>query len=221
MKDQKSETASKCSSKCSAKCVAPQCFRRLTVRAASSAALANRPRGRAGCALVLMLIMLASPILLSAHERRTVGANGQYTMIIGFKNEPAFQGEMNGVDIILSRTADQKPLSVAAGDIVQLSVEVQLRAAEAYDSAIVRWAELAAPVPAFETPNRYNSYFRASEEGTYAFHIKGVVSDASNLVAGPLQIDETFVCGKGTKAAQGAFNCVRAPQVIPSRFRGR
>lgn len=173
---------------------------------------------RVACILGLVLL-IGSTSLLMAHERRLVGTYGQYTLVIGFRNEPAFQGEMNAIDIIVTRSSDQKPISTRAGDTVDLEVEVQTRAQEAFNAPVVRFAKIEKPQPTFDVPNRYNAWFRAAEEGTYAFHITGTLADATNTAA-PALIDETFVCGKGTRAAQGAFNCVRAPQVFPDRGRG-
>lgn len=149
-----------------------------------------------------------------AHETRIVGP---YKFVIGFRNEPSFVDEPNAVDITVSRASDGRPIDRSAGDIVDLEVEVQLRDAEAFDSEIVDSATLEDPLTqAFQTPNRYNSWFKPTIEGPYAFHITGLVSDKTDPKAGPLEIDQTFVCGKGTLAENGhGFHCVAVPQAFP------
>jgi len=65
-----------------------------------------------GTALLgLLLAMIALPGAASAHESRTL-ANGKYKAVVGFLTEPAFQGQMNGLDLTitsaLEKTADGK-----------------------------------------------------------------------------------------------------------------
>lgn len=150
-----------------------------------------------------------------AHETRIVGP---YKFVIGFTKEPSFVDESNAIDVIVSRASDGRPIDRTAGDIVDLEVEVQLRDAEAFDSEIVDSAPLEDPLTqAFQSPNKYNSWFKPTIEGPYAFHITGLVSDESDPKAGPLEIDQTFVCGKGTLAENGhGFHCVAVPQAFPS-----
>lgn len=149
-----------------------------------------------------------------AHETRIVGP---YKLVIGFRNEPSFVDEPNAIDVIVSRASDDRPIDKSKGDTVDLNVEVQLRDAEAFDSEILDSAPLEDPLTqAFQTPNRYNSWFKPVVEGPYAFHITGLVSDVTDPKAGPLEIDETFVCGKGTLAENGhGFHCVAVPQAFP------
>ncbi len=148
------------------------------------------------------------------HETRRVGP---YKIVLGFRNEPSFVDEPNAVDIFVSRASDDRPINRGAGDTVQLGVEVQLRDREAFDSRILRFAELNDPLTqAFQTPNRYNSWFKPTVDGTYAFHITGVVSDDTDPIAGRMTINETFVCGRGTLDPNGhGFHCVEVPQAFP------
>lgn len=150
------------------------------------------------------------------HETRIVGS---YKMVIGFRNEPAFVDEPNAIDVILSRASDDRPIDRSAGDVVDLQVEVQLRDREAFESRILRSADLEDPLKqAYQTTNRYNAWFKPTVAGTYAYHVTGVISDASDPQAGPQKIDQTFVCGRGTLDPDGhGFNCVAVPQAFPGR----
>ena len=68
-----------------------------------------------------------------AHESRQVGA---YPLVVGFRLEPAFEDVVNAADIFVNRTSDGKAVSVRDGDVVNLSVEVQLREVDAFDASI-------------------------------------------------------------------------------------
>lgn len=167
-------------------------------------------------AALLGVALLACSGAAFAHEHRTIGPNGQYTMTVGWFNEPAFADMANAVDIFLVRTADKKPIDTSKGDVVNLEVEVQYRAAEDGKAAILESAKLdSKPQLAVHTENRYNAWFKATRPGAYAFRIKGTISDASDPKAGSVTVDETFICGKGSKGPH-AFVCLTEPQVFPA-----
>lgn len=152
-------------------------------------------------------------VLAFPHETRIVGP---YRLVVGFRSEPAFEDQNNSIDIFVYRASDGRPINAAAGDVVDLEVNAQLRDHEAFVSNTVQTAPLAKPAQAFGTANQYGSWFKPTVDGTYAFHFTGTISDATNPVAGPLTIDEIFVCGLGTQAANGhGFNCVKDPQFFP------
>ena len=169
---------------------------------------------RTAIATAAIGVVASSTLVLSAHERRVVGV-GRYLIVVGFGTEPAFEDVVNSAVLIVVRAADQRPINAAAGDVVDLSVEVQLRGREAFDSDVIQAADLAKPAQGHGTPNLYFSYFRPTVDGTYAFRVRGTIWDKSDPAGvGPVTIDETFVCGAGSLAAEG-FNCVRDPQTFP------
>ena len=169
---------------------------------------------RAAIAGAAIAVVVSSTITLSAHERRLVGA-GRYLVVVGFGTEPAFEDVVNSAEVVIVRAADQRPINAAAGDVVDLTVEVQLRKREAFDADLVQAADLAKPAQGFGTTNRYFSHFRPTVDGTYAFRVRGTVWDRSDPAGvGPVTVDETFVCGAGSLGL-GAFNCVRDPQTFP------
>lgn len=147
------------------------------------------------------------------HETRIVGP---YRLVVGFRAEPAFEDQNNSIDIFVYRASDGRPINAGAGDVVDLTVDAHLRDHEAYVSNTIQTAPLDKPAQAFGTANQYGSWFKPTVNGTYAFHFTGTVSDSTNPVAGPQFIDETFVCGHGTLAANGhGFHCVDDPQIFP------
>jgi hypothetical protein len=164
----------------------------------------------------LFLVGWVAASAASAHEMRDVGPKGEYTLVVGWFIEPAFTGVVNAVDISVDRTADHKAISTNKGDVVDLEVEVQYRSAEDEKSEVVTSMKLAnKPSITFGSNNRYASWFKPVRAGAYAFRIKGKISDASDPKAGAVTIDETFVCGKGSKGPHG-FVCLQEPQVFPA-----
>jgi hypothetical protein len=162
----------------------------------------------------LLALGIAAPA--RAHEHRTIGPKGEYSIVVGWFIEPAFNDVVNAVDLHLTRTADKKPLDTNKGDIVDLEVEVKLLASEDTKAAVIDSVKLGTkPTITFNTDNRYAAWFKPTRAGAYAFHVTGKISDASDPKAGPVTIDETFVCGKGSRVGH-AFVCLVDPQVFPT-----
>ena len=165
--------------------------------------------------IMVCAIVLTGIAAVQAHENRQVGG---YTITVGFRVEPAFEDAVNAVDIFLNRTADGKAISVRDGDVVNLSVEVQLREDDEFDAEALAAALLQeTPRQDFAASNRYNAWFKPTHDGAYAFRITGVISDASDLQAGDQTIDETYVCNDGTQSSTSRFNCVQDPQTFPGK----
>ena len=160
-------------------------------------------------------IVLTGVVAVQAHENRQVGG---YTVTVGFRVEPAFEDAVNAVDIFLNRTADGKAISVRDGDVVNLSVEAQLREDDEFDAEVLAAALLQeTPRQDFAASNRYNAWFKPTHDGAYAFRVTGVIADASDPQAGDQTIDETYVCGDGTQSSTSRFNCVQDPQTFPGK----
>jgi hypothetical protein len=162
----------------------------------------------------LLCVGLASA---QAHETRQVG---DYTLTVGFRVEPAFEDVVNAIDIFVERTRDKKEISVRDGDVVSLSVEVQLRKTDDYLAETLAAAPLQeSPRQDFAVSNRYNAWFKPTHDGAYAFHVVGVIEDTSDdqEPVGRQDIDETFVCGNGTQSSTSRFNCVEDPQTFPGK----
>jgi hypothetical protein len=128
-----------------------------------------------GALMITMLALFAGPA--AAHEEREVGG---FTLAVGFGQEPAYAGQPNSVQMILSRggkpvtdLADTLSVSVAFGDQSEdLTVEPFFEVGE------------------FGTPGDYRAWFIPTRAGQYAFHLTGTIHDA--------KIDETFTSGPKT-----------------------
>ena len=160
-------------------------------------------------------MVCAGVVVVQAHENRQVGG---YTVTVGFRAEPAFEDVVNAVDIFINRSSDDKAISVRDGDVVDLTVEVQLREDDTSEAKILAKAELnEKPRQDFAAPNRYNAWFKPTLDGAYAFRIKGTISDASDPQEGPLEINEIYICGNGTQSSTSRFNCVEDSQTFPGK----
>lgn len=146
----------------------------------------------------LSLAMLASllvPTLGSAHEGREV-ANGQYELVVGFLDEPAFVGEKNAMIVQVSKAA-----AAPAGTPESESEESEDSATAVEGLAETLQAEVIYGDqrmtlqirPLFGQPGSYVGYFFPMAEGDYSFRVFGEIEGNP--------IDETFTAGPETFAA--------------------
>jgi hypothetical protein len=141
----------------------------------------------AACCVVVALFAVLAPLAASAHEHRDI-ADNQYTVTVGFLDEPAFVGEKNGLDLRvekndLAATPDadgEYPKTPVEGLDQTLTVEVIYG-----DQRMNLTLE-----PRFRDPGAYNAYFFPMAAGDYSFHITGQIEGVA--------IDETFTSSPET-----------------------
>lgn len=132
------------------------------------------------CGLVGVLMALL-PLIASAHEHRAV-ANGKYTMIVGFLNEPTFAGLQNGLDLRVETTP---PNDSTEGKPVT-GLDKTLKAEAIFGDQKL---ELGL-TPRFQVPGAYDGVFFPMKPGDYSFHITGTIEGTA--------IDETFTTSPNT-----------------------
>jgi len=150
---------------------------------------------------VLLAALAAMPA--SAHTEREVG---RYSFEIGFGTEPAYAGQPNSLQVLISR--DGKPATDLAGQLDGLM-------AHAYygSKADLKLENAMMPLePHFGddwgTPGDYRSFFVPTQPGTYTFALEGKLgAQKINLVipSGP----ETF--GDVNDPAKTALPAVKDP----------
>ena len=128
----------------------------------------------------------------AAHERRTVGP---YEFEVGWLNEPAFAGLMNGLDLTVTDTRSNKAVE---GLEQTLTVDLQTGGL--------------APLPLtltarFGTPGAYDGSFMPTAAGTYTFHIKGKIAT--------LDVDEKFESGPGRFDDVESTTAIQYPTKVP------
>ena len=128
------------------------------------------------------------PAAVAAHEVREV-AGGQYELVVGFLEEPAFAGEQNGLDLRVSRPVAASPAAgiteEAEGSPVE-GLSDTLQAEVIYGEETME-LELE---PRFGEPGAYRAVFFPTAEGDYTFHIFGDIEGTA--------IDERFTSGPET-----------------------
>jgi hypothetical protein len=145
-----------------------------SLRSPSAAALA-----------VALLVLMAAPAF--AHEERSVGA---FDMAVGFGSEPAYAGEVNSVQLLLSKSGqpvldlgDTLKVEVTFGDQTQtFPLEPFFEEGE------------------FGTLGDYRAWFIPTSSGQYSFHFTGTIDGQD--------VDETFTSGPKT------FSDVESPQSV-------
>lgn len=130
---------------------------------------------RAMLGVVLVALALAATTLTaSAHEHRDVGA---YTFVVGFLDEPAVQGDMNGVSLTVTSTKDQKPVE-GLTDTLKVTVIFQKNQKEM------------TLTPVFNKPGAYEAAFIPTQPGDYTFHFTGTINGQ--------KVDEAFTSSPNT-----------------------
>jgi hypothetical protein len=151
---------------------------------------------RALSAMSVVAIVIASLLLTSgmayAHERRMVGP---YQFVVGWLNEPAYVGQFNSLDMRITDTRTNQPVSglektltadVAAGGLAPFPLTVSAR---------------------FGTAGAYNGYVMPTVTGQYTFHITGKIDTQA--------IDEKFLSGPNTFGDIENTATVQYPAKVP------
>lgn len=126
--------------------------------------------------LVTIVVVGLAPAA-SAHEGRS---RGDLKMGVGFGTEPAYAGQPNSVQLILSHGGE--PV-VDLGDTVDVEVEFA-------DQTMALELEPNFAVGAFGEPGDYRAWFIPTRPGHYTFHFTGTIEDE--------EIDESFTSGPRT-----------------------
>jgi hypothetical protein len=152
-------------------------------------------------AAMLLAALAAAPA--SAHADRKVG---RYTFVVGFGTEPAYAGQPNSLQVIISR--DGKPATDLAGKLDGLMAHAYYgrKADPKLENAMMPLE------PNFGddwgTPGDYRSFFVPTQAGSYTFVLEGKLGGQKiDLVvpSGP----ETF--GDVNDPAKAAFPAVKDP----------
>jgi hypothetical protein len=130
--------------------------------------------GRSG--LLRVALVLGTAVLLAAFAAAPASAHaekkaGRYTFVVGFGDEPAYAGQPNSLQVIISR--DGKPATDLAGKLDGLKAHAFYGA-----KADPKLDKIELPLePHFGdgwgTPGDYRSFFVPTQPGTYTVHLHG------------------------------------------------
>jgi hypothetical protein len=99
----------------------------------------------------------------AAHEGKQVGG---YRFVVGFGDEPAYAGQKNSVQLLLSNAAG-KPVT-DLGDTLKVMIMV---GKQTQDLSLEPFFE----VGEFGTPGDYRAFFIPSTTGSFTFHFHGTI----------------------------------------------
>lgn len=122
---------------------------------------------------VFALLVFALPVM--AHEHREVG---EYSITFGWRNEPAYVGQLNGPEVSLS-------LHDAHDEPFPEDIEVDLRAEISFGDQIM----LLTLEPVFGETGNYVADVIPALPGDYSFRIFGTIGDTD--------VDEVFTSADG------------------------
>lgn len=139
----------------------------------------SRSKRNVWSVLVALLAAILMPLVVSAHEHRDVG---KYEFVVGFMNEPAFEGEQNGIWVQITEKATSRPVENLAESLkAQVIFGDQQRDMELE--------------PAWGEKGVYTADFYPTSSGDYTFRFTG-------------EIEGTTVDEKFTSSPDG-FNSVQ------------
>jgi hypothetical protein len=141
-------------------------------------------------ALALLTAALLIPFTVStalAHGHITVG---DYELVIGFRNEPAYQGEPNGLDLRVTNTKTNEPVMDLAD-----SLKVEIVAGSAKKELAIR--------PRFGMDGAYTADVLPTVAGDYTWHIWGDIEGTP--------VDVSMTSSPDTFSAVAAKSAVAFP----------
>ena len=121
--------------------------------------------------LAVAALLLAAAPTAFAHEHVQVG-DGKYELTIGWRNEPAFVGEPNGLDLKVARVTEEADEGHAHADDVVLGAEQNLTVTYEYGGKTFSPVDFR---PAFGRPGWYTAEITPTRAGVYTLHINGTI----------------------------------------------
>jgi hypothetical protein len=146
-------------------------------------------------AIAMVLAVLAPPSVSLAHERRTIG-NNKYDVVVGWNSEPAYEGQMNGASIRISKSGTN-PAEPVTGAEQSLKVEIR-------QGATTRTFPLRA---VFGQPGYYIADILPTRSGDYQWTFTGNVGED--------QINEKFDSADGKFDGVQPTNSLEFPVTQP------
>lgn len=165
-----------------------------------------RVLGRIGsllCAflLALTLVAIVAPEEASAHERRDL-LGGKYLAVVGWLNEPAYQGQLNALSLVVTSKTEKNE---AGADKPIEGLEQTLKAQVIVGGG--QSLELRLQTR-FGMPGSYAGYVEPTRAGVYTFRIYGTINGE--------QIDERFESGPGRFADIVSREPLQFPDPVPA-----
>ena len=140
-------------------------------------------------ALCLLALTLGTA---AAHEPRDIEG---YNLVVGFLQEPAFEGILNGVYLSVTKVAEHSHSAPSDSSAHQHGAELITGVTGLEQTLLVEVTHVPSgakrnmSLHAFDEPGKYKADFIPTASGQYAFHFIGVIEGK--------RIDERFESGVG------------------------
>lgn len=144
--------------------------------------------------VLLALLLLALPAL--AHERRDVG---DYTLVFGWRAEPAIAGFTNGPEIYVRLPEGVEGDMAAMIREMDVTLQVEVTFGPSTITLDMR--------PDFRDPTHYIADLIPTRPGDYSFRVFGNIGD--------LEVDEVFTSADGEFSSVEAVGDVTFPDQLP------
>jgi hypothetical protein len=116
---------------------------------------------------IFFVVLFVSALLFALHQSAAAHGHidvGDYALVIGFHNEPAYQGEPNGLDLFVTNETTSEPVN---GLEETLSVEIIYGSSKKELQIEPQWGQDGA----------YTAYVIPTETGDYTWHIFGMIEE--------------------------------------------
>jgi hypothetical protein len=143
--------------------------------------------------VILILLSIFFTTVAQAHEGREVGP---YVIVVGFRDEPALEGFLNGIDLQVEVAA-----SGEAVEGLQDSLQMELLYVPSGDSKVFDLE------PIIEAPGHYTADFIPTAPGEYWLRFFGTIDE--------LAVDETFESGHDTFSDVETAQDIQFPNPVP------
>jgi hypothetical protein len=143
--------------------------------------------------LVVAVVSLAGPTSALAHERREVG---KYAFVVGFNDEPAFQGEPNGAQLTITVPSEGDRPVEGAENTLKLSIAAGGGQPKEFPLHTV-----------FRQPGRYVADFVPTRSGSYTFTVTGALEGQP--------VNERFESGPGRFDEVRSLEALQYPEPVP------
>jgi hypothetical protein len=142
---------------------------------------------------LVVVVSLTAPAAALAHERREVG---KYAFVVGFNDEPAYQGEPNGTQITITVPSEgDRPIEGAENT---LKVSIGAGGAQPKEFPLHT---------VFRQPGRYVADFVPTRSGAYIFTFTGTLEGQP--------VNERFESGPGRFDEVRSLEALQYPEPVP------
>ena len=148
--------------------------------------------------MALALVLVAVPQGASAHERRDL-VGGKYQAVVGFLTEPAYQGQLNGLDLTV-RDMTKKDAQGVGAPVTGLEKTLKAEVLAGGKTLPLTMESR------FGMDGKYAAYFQPTVAGQYRFHVYGDINGE--------KIDETFESGPGRFSDIAAIAPLQFPNAV-------